>query len=580
MAEIILPGFGLSGYRSFGSKMQYSGKLGAVTLLAGQNNSGKSNLIRMLSHVASGTTQLGQHDRPQGRPMDCFYALPFDVAAAFETVGKERKWNPRYIDPLLRAFTHPAIHWDGQTWISYELSGNVVQEQFDEVIASLGNSFIVSLLQNLGNLGFAPGGDVAAGRHNFHSLLSALLPRRRITSGLVALIEAHRQIQDLRDGEPSNSGNDEGLGLLPRLQRLQNPPAESHRDDSARFDAINRFVKTILDDDTARLEVQHDARTLNVFHSGRILPLENLGTGVHQVVILAAAATVHQGKVVCIEEPEVHLHPIYQRKFIRYLARETSNQYLIATHSAHMLDYQAAVVLHVRHDGVESRLAPAVTPSQLSGLCSDLGYRPSDLLQSNAVIWVEGPSDRIYISHWIKLLAPDLLEGLHYSIMFYGGGLLNQLSPSDEEIGDFIRLRHLNRYSAIVIDSDKKSPRAQLNATKRRVVEGFSEGAGDGFAWVTEGYTIENYVPHSLLAQAVSSVHPKSKMGWSGGKWENPLTLEGRKSVADKNRIARAVCDGWIDPPAATAHLGKMVRQCIEFINEANRSSAPLSIPR
>lgn len=30
-------------------------------------------------------------------------------------------------------------------------------------------------------------------------------------------------------------------------------------------------------------------------------------------------------------------------------------------------------------------------------LLDDLGFKASDLLQSNCVIWVEGPSDRIYI---------------------------------------------------------------------------------------------------------------------------------------------------------------------------------------
>ncbi|WP_218183538.1 ATP-dependent endonuclease, partial [Streptomyces sp. PKU-EA00015] len=258
----------------------------------------------------------------------------------------------------------------------------------------------------------------------------------------VIAIEAFRQIQELSDID-SPEGTNEGLGLLPRLQRLQNPPASTHDRDTERFRAVNRFVQRILDDETARLEVQHDARTLNVHHGGRILPLDNLGTGVHQVIILAVAATVNEHSIMCIEEPEVHLHPVYQRKFIRYLATETSNQYLIATHSAHLLDHHSATVLHVRHDGSRSAMEPAVSPAQLSGVCADLGYRPSDLLQTNAVIWVEGPSDRIYLNHWISQASPDLIEGLHYSIMFYGGGLLNHLSAEDEEVREFIELRRL-----------------------------------------------------------------------------------------------------------------------------------------
>ena len=33
-------------------------------------------------------------------------------------------------------------------------------------------------------------------------------------------------------------------------------------------------------------------------------------------------------------------------------------------------------------------------------MLNDLDVRASDLLQSNGIIWVEGPSDRIYIKRW------------------------------------------------------------------------------------------------------------------------------------------------------------------------------------
>lgn len=98
-----------------------------------------------------------------------------------------------------------------------------------------------------------------------------------------------------------------------------------------------------------------------------------------------------------------------------------------------------------------------------------LGYRASDLLQCNAVIWVEGPSDRIYLNHWIRAVAPELVEGVDYSIMFYGGRLLSHLSADDSEVSDFISLRKLNRNVAVVIDSDRCSSRASINTTKQRV---------------------------------------------------------------------------------------------------------------
>ncbi|SHU60945.1 Uncharacterised protein [Mycobacteroides abscessus subsp. bolletii] len=67
-----------------------------------------------------------------------------------------------------------------------------------------------------------------------------------------------------------------------------------------------------------------------------------------------------------------------------------------------------------------STIQAAGKPNELSQVCVDLGYRPSDLLQANYVVWVEGPSDRTYIRRWLQIANPDLQEGIDYSIMFYG----------------------------------------------------------------------------------------------------------------------------------------------------------------
>ena len=61
-------------------------------------------------------------------------------------------------------------------------------------------------------------------------------------------------------------------------------------------------------------------------------------------------------------------------------------------------------------------------------------------MQANSVIWVEGPTDRIYLNHWIQPVDPALKEGLHYSIMFYGGRLLSHLTANDPEVDEFISL--------------------------------------------------------------------------------------------------------------------------------------------
>jgi putative ATP-dependent endonuclease of OLD family len=266
------------------------------------------------------------------------------------------------------------------------------------------------------------------------------------------------------------------------------------------------------------------------------------------------------GVVFTLEEPENNLHPALLRRLLRFLADRRDAlgfTLVITTHSPVCIDWSArrndCQILHVKSLNQISVVNTAIGYMSNTHILDDLDVRASDILQANGVVWVEGPSDRIYLKRWLEAISQgQIIEGVHYTTMFYGGKVLSHFDalPPDQS-GDLVSLLSLNRNAAILIDSDRRlggsktttgkmrKPRMHINQTKRKIKSEL-EGIG-GFVWVTEGKEIENYIGYEAI---------KRLSGADAVKVDNYDSIPELPCLArfqgNKISLAHAAMDGFI----------------------------------
>jgi predicted ATPase len=617
MSNEMLKGIFVEGYRCFRTRQEFN-PLKRVNIFIGQNNVGKSTVLDLVFLGLGGVLA------PQARPLfdeddlspdqqdaeiTWGYYANYDLAVNQSNQGAKNTRRATALRKLVSALSEAQKEIGlriGEPWVvlrSRAQGTTLHPSVYKAVIAAMSISDwndISSTYKEFFSEGFP--------RYTcILRTLSSIFPVDRFELAK----EKWPKIRLLHSKRHLGSGDIDpmflqGSGMVDLLELLRD-----HED--PRLDEINHLIQSILDNKSIEYaSIEKDGRKeAGVWDKQlqKTLPLSAIGVGVQEAVILATAIIMHRGGIICLEEPELHLHPAMQRRLLEELVSFPDTQFFITTHSAHIINAAESLtdiaLFHLERDN------KSTTVHTLSGsnrnnyfnVLQSLGYRASDLLQANCIIWVEGPSDRIYLNYWIQQHVANqagrrLFEGVHYSIMYYGGSLIAHLSGEDTTLDsivpldDFVGLRAINRNLAIVIDSDKEdvSHIPRNNAAKQRIADEFNKYGG--FCWITDGREIENYVPPQLMAEVLVKVlgkhsdglhsflrtlidHPENEVSRNdleSAKYADYMTWRMGSKIDPMNKVKAAKSIARSGPRGYTRihDLQERVDELVRFIYQAN----------
>ncbi len=150
-------------------------------------------------------------------------------------------------------------------------------------------------------------------------------------------------------------------------------------------------------------------------------PVHTVGGGIQEMLQLAYELS-EDSDILLLEEPESHLHPRLTQKLFHELKKMSENrQIFISTHSTTFIDQADFSNIWLVTKGEEGTKCERIqTDADFPRIADELGILPSYAGQSNCLFFVEGKSDRILFTKWFDVMGFPIRRPVVYMMEMNG----------------------------------------------------------------------------------------------------------------------------------------------------------------
>jgi hypothetical protein len=128
----------------------------------------------------------------------------------------------------------------------------------------------------------------------------------------------------------------------------------------------------------------------------------------------------------------------------------------------------------------------------------------------------------------------------------------------------------------ILMDSDRVKSETPLNATKQRIEASWA--GQPGFAWVTAGREIENYVEPESMLEALKKIAPKKDHRGAASPYDRSISVDANgKPGVDKLKVARWLVENK-KLTLSRLDLETQIGRLCDFVLHSNHSLAARTV--